>query len=315
MPRRPNLFLVGAPKSGTTSLHRYLQEHPDIYMSRTKEPGYFAPDVVGARPDQPFHYPRDEAAYLALFDNARDEQWVGESSTAYLMSTRAPTLVHEFEPGARAIVMVRNPVDLMYSLHAERVAGGSEQITDFAEAVAADDDRRAGKRMPRRHAGFGVAYSDNAMLGEQGVRWVAAIGRDNVHVIVFDDFAADTPAEFAKVLEFLDVDTSFRPESFAVYNASHRRRGGAARLVRPLLRNRFSRWVSGQALPALIGEQRTMRFANRFGARRLTKQAHERDRLSPDLRRQLAAGFQDDVRKLGSLIDRDLVAEWFGKAG
>ncbi len=310
--RRPNLFIVGAPKSGTTSLHRYLQEHPEVYMSRTKEPGYFAPDIVGLRADVPFKHPEEETAYLALFDNARDEPWVGESSTSYLMSLRAPALIHEFDPNARLIAMVRNPVDLMHSLHSERVAGDLEWITDFGDAVEADDDRRAGKRLPRRHHGYGVAYSDNARLGEQIERWLAVFKREQVHVIVFDDFAANTPAEFKKVLEFLGVEATFRPQSFDVYNASHRKRGGGARLVRPLLRNRFSRWISGRALPALIGEQRTVRLAKRFGARRLTKQATERDALSPELRRQLSAEFEDDVRKLGNLIDRDLVAEWFG---
>ena len=292
-------------------MHRYLQEHPEVYMSRTKEPGYFAPDVQGARPDQPFTHPADEAAYLSLFDHATDQRWLGESSTNYLMSLRAPDLIPEFEPEARAIAMVRNPVDLMYSLHSERVAGDSEWLTDFGEAVAADDDRRSGKRMPKRHSGFGVAYRDNALLGEQVARWIGKLGRDRVHVVVFDDFAKDTPAEFQKVLRFLGIESTFRPQSFDVYNASHKKRGGAARLVRPLLRNRFSRWVSGRALPALIGETRTVRLAKRFGARRLTKEAQERAPLDPAVRRQLESEFTDDVRMLGGLIGRDLINEWF----
>ena len=311
MPRHPNLFIIGAPKSGTTSLHRYLQEHPAIYMSRTKEPGYFAPDVVGARPDHPFKHPADEAAYLALFDNATDERWVGESSTNYLMSRRAPDLIHEAAPDARLIAMVRNPVDLMYSLHSERVAGDSEWIADFAEAAAADADRRAGERLPKRHAGYGVAYRDNALLGDQLERWLATFGRDRIHVVVFDDFARDTPAEFKKVLEFLEVDSAFKPASFDVYNASHKQRGGPARLVRPLLRNRFSRWVSRKAVPALIGEERTVRLAKRFGARRLTKQAQERVALDPNVRRTLEGEFTADVQGLGSLIGRNLTSEWF----
>src|SRR6187397_2602736 len=155
------------------------------------------------------------------------------------MSRLAPGLIHEAAPDARLIAMVRNPVDLMYSLHSERVAGDSEWITEFAEAVAADEDRRAGNRLPKRHSGFGVAYRDNALLGEQVERWIATFGRDNVHLVVFDDFAKDTPAEFQKALGFMGVDSSFRPQSFDVYNASHKKRGGAARFVRPLLRNRF----------------------------------------------------------------------------
>jgi hypothetical protein len=109
----------------------------------------------------------------------------------------------------------------------------------------------------------------------------------------------------------MGVDSSFRPQSFDVYNASHKKRGGAARFVRPLLRNPFSRWVSGTAMPAVFGEDRTVRLAKRFGARRLTKQAQERAPLDPAVRRQLESEFTDDVRKLGDLIGRDLVSEWF----
>jgi hypothetical protein len=311
MPRRPNLFIIGAPRSGTTSLHRYLQEHPDIYMSRTKEPGYFAPDVLGGRADLQSRYPDGETEYLALFTNAQSETWIGESSTIYLMSRRAPFLIRAFDPKARLIVMLRNPVDMIHSQYTERLAGGAESIGDFEQALEADADRRAGKRLPRKYQGYGVAYRDNACLGEQLERWLGEFAHDQIHLIVYDDFVADTPSEFAKVLRFLAVDEHVKPSSFETYNASQRPRKGVARLARPLLRNRFSRWASGRALPAIIGEQRTVRLSKQFGARRLTKQPIRRDPLSAELRTRLQREFEPDVRKLSELIGRDLVQEWF----
>ena len=280
-------------------------------MSRVKEPGYFAPDVVSPRVGHMFPYPEGESNYLNLFADADDEKWLGESSTSYLMSIKAPELIHKFDPDARLIAMVRNPVDIVYSLHNQRISMESEWITDFPEAIAADDDRRAGKRLPRHHHGWGVAYRDNARLGDELERWLACFPRNQLHVIVYDDFSADTAAEFRKVLAFLEVDDSFQPESFDVYNASHRQRRGAVRLARPLLRSKPGRWVSGQALPATLGRERTKRLAKRFGARRLTMQAHQREPLSPELRRQLEEEFTGDVTKLSAIIGRDLVKEWF----
>jgi hypothetical protein len=313
VPQRPNLFIVGAPKTGTTSLHRYLQQHPQVYMSRTKEPGYFAPDVVGARPET--QAPSTEAEYLALFEGATAQQrWVGESSTIYLMSREAPVRISAFDPEARIVVMVRDPAELMHSLHNERVSGGSETITDFGEALAADDDRREGKRQDGSHRGYGVAYRDNALLGEQLNRWLQRFDKRQVHVIVFDDFARDTPGEFAKLLEFLEVDRTFRPESFATYNASHRPRR-IAKLVKPLLRNRFSRWISKRVLPALFGEEGTVRIIRRLRPRRLTKVSHRPDPIAPALRLEIEREFTPDVRLLGELVGRDLVAEWFGSRG
>ena len=304
---RPDTFVVGAPKAGTTSLHEYLRGHPDITMSTYKEPGYFAPDVTGTRPRQRYVYGRDEAAYLDLFNGARNGQRVGESSTNYLMSHEAPRLIHEFAPGARIVIMVRNPVDLVYSLHGERLANGPETIPDFDEAIAADDDRRAGKRLPNGLSGYGVAYRDNALLGEQVERWFGEFGTDEVHVMVHNDFVADTPAAFSRLLQFLGVDASYRPDSFDVLNPSHAARRGP---VAAVMRGSAARWVARSAMPALLGEERTRSVGRRFGRRRFTDEEVTRQPMSPQTRAQLTEEFRPDVERLGRALDRDLASEW-----
>jgi hypothetical protein len=308
--RRPDVFIVGAPKTGTSSLHRYLEQHPEVFMSRPKEPGYFAPDVTGARSDRPFRYPDDEDRYLALFAAAGDVKRIGEASTTYLMSREAPRLISEFEPQARIIVMVRNPVDLMHSLHGQRVGGGTEPIEDFVAALAADVDRRAGRRMPGGHMGYGVAYRDNALLGEQLERWLGVFNSQQLHVVVFDDFALDTAGSLQSVLSFLDVDPTFRPVSFDAYKASYRKRGN---FLRPLYRNRISRWLSRRALPAVLDSGRAETVRRTVGVRRVAQQRVERPELSPALRRQLEEEFAADVDLLGRLIGRDLARLWFGR--
>jgi hypothetical protein len=308
--RLPDTFIIGAPKSGTTSLHAYLQEHPDVFMSLHKEPAYFSPDVIGTRPTHRYRYPDDLAEYIALFEQANHELRVGEASTDYLMSKVAPALIRDLQPEPRLIVMLRNPVDLVYSLHAQRIADGAEWITDFGEAFDADDDRRRGLRLPHGLAGLGAAYRDNALLGEQLEHWLKYFGRERFHVIEYDDFARSSELEYGKVLAYLGLDENHRPSDFRIYNPSHRpRRGPAARL----LRNGRVRWIARTGLPSVIGHRATIRLSRAFGRRRFAQQRIERPPLPFELRRRLEDEFSDDVRKLGDIVGRDLLSQWFAR--
>ncbi|MEP7158671.1 MAG: sulfotransferase [Chloroflexota bacterium] len=205
--------------------------------------------------------------------------------------------------------MVRNPVDLVHSLHGQRVGGGTEPIADFAEALEADHDRRAGRRMPEGHQGYGVAYRDNALQGEQLQRWLASFGAEQVHVIVYDDFARDAAATFRSVLEFLGADSSFQPTSFDAYKTSYRKRGGP---LRSLYRNRLSRWLSRRALPAVMDAERAEQVRKTVGVRRVAQQRVERPAIGTELRSRLEQEFATDVDLLGRLIGRDLTSLWFG---
>ena len=307
MSRKPNMFIVGAPKCGTTSLYAYLDGHPEIFMSPVKEPNFFSPDVQGTFRGSPFKHPEETDQYLTLFDGARDERIVGEASTSYMVSRVAPALVHDLAPDARIIAMLRHPVDLMYSLHNERTANGAEPLADFAQALGADEDRRAGRRLPPGFNALGAVYRDTALLGEQLQRWQAAYGADRVHTIVFSDFAADTAGEFKRVLEFLGVDPSYRPASFEAVNRSWRRREG---IVRLLVRSRPMQWVRHRLVPRLIGEQTTFKLTRRFTRSRLYRRTHTRPDLPAQLRHELEAWFASDVALLGKLIGRDLSREW-----
>ena len=305
--RRPDLFIIGAPKSGTTSLYDYLEGHPDVYMSPVKEPFYFSPDVLGGA-RRLFSYGQDEAAYLALFADARDEKRLGEASTRYLVSPAAPAYVHEFNPQARIIAMLRNPVDFVHALHNERVSQGEEPLTDFASALALDDERRAGRRLPAGSNPLGAVYRDMALFGEQLQRWLDRFGAERVHTIVFDDFARDTAGEFRHVLKFLEVDPEYQPETFEVRNRSHRRRGG---VVRKAFDSPPAQWVAHGLVPKLIGSNATSRLARQFRHSRLNRRPNPRPPLPPELRRSLQANFRADVQLLSRLLGRDLETLWF----
>ena len=310
MSRRPDLFIIGAQKAGTTSLYTYLEGHPDVYMSPIKEPHYFTTDRAIQR--RRYEFPGDEAGYLSLFSEATDEKRLGEASTSYLSSHPAASHMHSFQPEAHIIAMLRNPIDQMQAYHNERVQNGSEPITDFEAAVRADDDRRAGRRLPPGFNSISAVYFDNALFGEHLSRWIETFGPNRVHAIVFDDFAADTAGEFRRVLEFLDVDPTYQPASFEARNASNRRRGG---VVRRLVDNRPAQSLRHRALPAVIGETNTYRLARRFSRSKLNRLPYQREEVPAALRKELQERFTPDVARLGPLLGRDLLAEWFGESG
>ena len=289
--RRPDLFLVGAPKAGTTSLYRYLREHPDVYMSPVKEPMYFSPDVFRSQRNR-YVYGRDEAKYLSLFEGATHERRVGEASTHYLASPKAPSLVKEFQPEARIVVMLRNPADLAYAWHDERVQKGIELIREFALALEDPDASRP--------------YLEIARYGSQLERWVTAFGRERVHVIVFDDFVGDAARQYRAALEFLGVDAEFQPQSFAIHNA----RSDKSRLVQ-VLHSSPGR-MSGSLVRRVAGEDRARAFSRQLRELRLFRLGIDRPPLPEETRARLDSAYRAETAMAGELIGRDLVGLWLG---
>ncbi|MDR4503336.1 MAG: sulfotransferase [Candidatus Scalindua sp.] len=205
---KPNFFIVGAPKSGTTSLHNYLSEHPDVFMSKTKEPCFLAPDFSCPT------YPQTEEEYLLCFRGYSGEIRIGESTTSYLYSKKAARAIHNYAPSAKIIAMLRNPVDLVVSLHAQYLKMGIESITRLQDALVAETGRSQGKCIPKRFRfpNEYLLYREVGKYAEQLSRYLSEFGGENVHVIIFDDFERDPASEFAKVCHFLDISTEFKPD-------------------------------------------------------------------------------------------------------
>src|SRR6266566_130247 len=113
--RVPDFFIVGAPKCGTTSLYRMLRQHPRIFMPDLKEPRFLASDAWAApgSPSGPISYPQTLEEYLALFDEAREDQLVGEATTLYLWSRTAAARIAELSPAARIIAILREPASFL----------------------------------------------------------------------------------------------------------------------------------------------------------------------------------------------------------
>ena len=225
---KPNFFIVGAPKSGTTAMYEYLRAHPDIFMPLLKEPYFFGDDLI-------YQVPRlSEADYLDLFSMAHGPKRRGEASVTYLYSKKAAEEIADFDPEARIIIMLRNPVEMIYSLHSQVFFTGSEDIEQFEVALAAEPDRKRGHRIPDncRIVDF-LFYREFVKYSDQVQRYLHTFGSEQVHIIIFDDFKRDVPQTYRTALGFLGVDESFRPPTFEPVNRNKiRRYPGLVQLLR-----------------------------------------------------------------------------------
>jgi sulfotransferase family protein len=193
----PNLFLVGAAKAGTTSLHAELARHPAIYMSPMKEPHFFSRIQPAPNWEDFFPHVSGEAEYLALFDGATDEQVLGEASTSYLWDAQTAERIKRVIPEARILIVLRDPVERAYSHYRNDVREGMEKRS-FVDAL--DEEERAGP------GGWGVTslYVDCGRYAEQVKRYLDRFG-DRVHVLFFEDFVRHEANTIAEIQSFLGV--------------------------------------------------------------------------------------------------------------
>ena len=303
MSKRPDFFIVGAPKSGTTAMYAYLRDHPGIFLPERKELRYFGSDLE-IRDRRAL----TETEYLAHFDAARADQLVGTAYVWYLYSATAAREIRAFAPDARIVAMLRNPVDMLHALHGENLFNGNEDIGDFGAALSAEVDRVAGRRIPpHAHLVQALWYSTVPCFTEQLRRYEEAFGRERMHIIVFDDFSADPAAAYADLLGFLGVTADAGPSRFAVVNAAKRTRSEWFRhfLARP---PEPARRLVRAVLPPAVRRGLYER------AKRLNVVERGRPPLDETLRQQLRRQYRDEVARLSEYLGRDL-SHWADAAG
>ena len=272
-------------------MYTYLKKHPDIFMSENKEPYFFGKDLQ-------FRYTRmTERKYLNLFKNVRNEKIIGEASTSYLYSKDAAQEIKEFSSHARIIIMLRNPVDMLYSYHSQILYLGNEDISDFEQALKAEEDRKSGRRIPKESRSFSsFLYREKVKFTEQVKRYFDIFGRERVHIILFDDFVRDTAKVFRETLEFLGVNSDFQPK-FKIVNPNSRVK---SKLFRRVIRGYATRFVARHLFSRKI---RRKGYGFLSGLNTVTE---DRPPLNPMLKLRLQRDFAPEVRSLSTLIGRDL---------
>lgn len=277
MPRKPNLFVIGAMKSGTTTLYRYLGAHPDVYMSPVKEPMHFS---------RPENFGAGHESYLRLFEGAGDEAHVGEASTEYSKRPAREGVagrLHDFQPRARLIYVLRDPFDRIVSQFKHLVAERSESRT-LCEALRARSD-----------------YLTNSYYAYQLRPYLERFGRDAVYVDTFERLTG-SPREFCGSLyRWLGVDPGFvPPDTERRFNPSPAavealdERSWRARAVAALR----SREVDTSRIPALIRRKLKSLVPKRtvadFESDRFREDVEEARRIV----RPILAGWIDELETL-----------------
>jgi hypothetical protein len=296
--KKPNFFIVGAPKCGTTALSEYLRGHPNVFFSQPKEPHFFATDFPNHRATATLE------EYLALFHEVRPNHLrVGEGSVWYLYSREAVRNIYEYNPKAKLIVMLRNPVDLVHSLHSQALLSIDEDEKDFEKAWNLQELRKSRKRIPKKCRTLAVLqYRDVGKLGAQMERLLEIFPKDQIKVILFEDFVADTKCIYEDVLAFLHVPSDKR-EYFPQINENIQYR------IQWL--GQFTR-CPPEGLLRAYGYVKDRVGIKKFGhllmqiLRKTNSVSRVREPLRAKFCRTLTKDFEQDIRILERIIDRDL---------
>jgi sulfotransferase family protein len=313
--RLPDFFVVGHPKSGTTALYEMLRRHPQIYMPDGKEPWYFATELHDRPPPRPGGTPRTLAEYRALFAAAGAGQRVGEASALYLWSRTAAERIAAVRPDAQIVALVREPVSFLRSLHLQFVETYVEPENDFRTALALEDERRQGRRVPR-HSYWPQAliYSDFVRYVEQLERYTALFGAERVLVLVYDDYVQDNAATVRRVLRFLDVDDAPPVEAIRANPTVHVRSQRLHHLVHAVSVGRGPLSVTVKEALKTVTPRPWRRRALASVKQRLVYGSARP--LDAELTLELRARFKPQVVALGEYLGRDLVTLWdYGEIG
>lgn len=214
----PNFFIVGAPKCGTTALASYLADHPDVFMSNPKEPLYYLDER------DPNRKIVDRLHYGSLFKNAEGCVRTGEASVWYLYSTTALNAIRANHPGAKIIIMTREPVGFVASLHSQLVFGGWDTDEDLALAWKYEKQRLEDCSLEELETievlyNWRAAYPELAKHQKYVKRYQSAFGDNNVLVLDHAELKRDTADVYYRTLDFLGLRRYPRSD-FEIINAN-----------------------------------------------------------------------------------------------
>jgi hypothetical protein len=293
----PSFFVVGAPRCGTTALSTALGGNPHISFSKPKETHFFLDD----RSTMPVEDIR--RLYLERFQPGLqpDAQAIGDGSVSYLYDADAIRRAIEFDSRAKFIASVRNPLDMLHSYHARMLFTLDEDQEDFSRAWELQEERRAGRMLPKRcRLPELLQYGDVASLGRHVERLFEVAGRERCHVVVFDDFVAEPGKVYQQLLEFIGVEDDGRRK----FKARRSNAGFKSRWLQQLAMNPPA-WVF-----RLIDVSDTAMLKRlkkvRKRVKKFNRAREKRQPLSESMRATLRDYYRSDVEKLSGLLERDL---------
>jgi hypothetical protein len=296
-----DFFIIGAPKCGTTSLVEYLSSHPDIYFSKIKEPHYFSTDFPG------YQVKQDYESFISTcfpFEN-ENEMIYGEGSVFYLYSAVAIKNILNYNPNAKFIIMLRNPIDLVYSLHAQLLLTSDEKIISFSDAWKMCEIRRSHNKQISntcREPLF-LQYDKMGLLGQNLERFYNIVPENQRKTIIFDNFITNTKQVYEDTLSFLGLDYDGR-DSFPRVNANTK--------VYSQIINSISRyppeilvWIT-ERIKKYLGIETLFIGSLLHYAKTINTIEIKREPLPESFRLELYDTFKEDIHKIEDLVNVNL---------
>lgn len=297
----PNFLLIGAAKSGTSSLYYYLKQHPQIYMPASrdqKEPDFFTLEGESRERIGPYgtfemrNAITDIESYRSLFEGVTDEIAIGEASTSYIYSVKAPQRIHHYIPDAKIIAILRDPAERAYSHFLFSSSNGREPLNDFAKTLQAEDWR------VENNWSFQWHHKRRGFYYVQLQRYFDLFDPRQIKVYLYEDLRSN-PAELMQdVFNFLGVDETF----VANVNKKHNPTLVPKNQTMNTLLNRPNPIKA--VLKSLFPKKLRKSLADSLKQRNLGK-----PELSKKIRKQLIEEYREDILKLQDLIGRDL-SKW-----
>ncbi|MGF1541007.1 MAG: sulfotransferase [Pleurocapsa sp.] len=293
----PNFILFGAAKAGTTSVYKYLEQHPDVFMSSFKEPGFFTfegekPKLngPGAQKWVDRWVVTDLAAYQRLFDEYEGQTAIGEASPYYIYYyEKTPQRIYHYLPDVRLIAVLRNPVERAFSNYVWAVRDRAESLTNFNDALAAEAARIQDNWGPKWR------YKDQGFYYQQLKPYYEIFQPEQIKICLYEDFVANPVVIMQDIFAFLRIDPNFIPDMSKKHNTS--------KIPRNKIWHQFL--VKSNPIKSAIKPFLPLEFRQN-----LKKKAQEKNLFKPTLDSEisdrLTAEYRPDILQLQDLIGRDL---------
>ncbi|PSO43386.1 hypothetical protein BRC19_00790 [Candidatus Saccharibacteria bacterium QS_5_54_17] len=300
-----DFVIAGQPKSGTTALAHFLSEHPEICMSYPKEPSYFATDLREESDQfhgkQRYYGVRTPEKYEEHFKHCQPGQLRGDASTCYSYSQAAAGHIYQHNPKAKIIIMLRNPVDFMHSLHTQYVNETVENETDFQTAISLESSRKKGKNVPpRARCPSYHFYRERARYSKHIQRFYDQFGKENVMVIANEEFKKNNETAYKEILRFLGVREDVIPDFQSVHNSKKPRISWLNKIAHTM-------WLKNVAFKLMSP---TLYTNLQKQADKLLLKEQSKGELDPEVRKRLTEELRPEVRELSRLTNQDFAAIW-----
>ncbi len=297
----PNFIIIGAGKSGTTTIYEYLKQHPQVFMSEVKETNFFALEgkevkAIDDSEGQMEHYPwaiNNEKDYLALFDKVTNEKAIGEVSPMYLYNELAPVNIHNKLPNVKLIAILRQPVERLYSRYMHLARESREPSKDFADAL--NENSIWWKRNDLVTEGFYGTYLK---------RYFKLFSPNQIKVFLYDDLRKNEAEVIKELFSFIGIDDEFVPTVGEEFNKSGRIKNRKL----DLLIGQNSILVKGaqKISPSIVKKVKESEGLKRT-INRLRNKNLEKAPLSKELKSEMTNSiYKNEILKLQDLINRDL---------